>query len=398
MLAAVRFLLRPGGLISLLIYAGNQLMTKAYTIPIIILKHVFHRQTCPKNWDILLDIFAHLMRFVQTDPEMMRTYMDVYTFFELQICRRIYNIAVKEVDNKVKGAWIYDLGSSTEHAIVPKAKDLAWNDICVYLYCHGGGFGCGSSGTGILLSLILGTLMHQKVIEHYKLFSNRRLLVFAIDYPLSPEHKYPTQINFAVSCYKWLVNDMGCSNIIFGGDSAGGNLTIAAYSELLKDPSIRIMPRKLVLISPWLDVSMSHLPPESQEEIATYTDILSFSMCEKWRDNLVPSGVSARDRIISPFFSLEQLIFPSEGMLIIYGDTELFAPIIENYIDHLKRPTSPSSFENTSHETNRLKVIVGAGMPHNFPVILNTIPSTGYGKANRAIFEIARFISVPSAK
>jgi acetyl esterase/lipase len=333
-----------------------------------------------------MNLTAHIFRYIQQDNNNLRIWMALQSYLETLISKLFYGTKTKCIGSEgtVQGTWIYE-GSE-----LPKQKDSAWENITVYFYCHGGGYGAGNSSTGLSI-LIIGILMHQKILDNHKLFSTRRLVIFAIDYPLAPEKKHPAQIVFANECYDWLVNSVGCKDMILGGDSAGGNLSVVLYSELMKTPGSRILPRKLILISPWLDVSMSHMPPEIQQQRAN-SDLLTTQMLAKWRDNLVPSGKNARDTSISPFFELEPIKLPSEGLLIVYGSSELFAPVIENYVNHLKRKNGPNA-ESRLFETNQLKVIMGLGMPHNFPIVLNSLPTKGFSKANRALLEIARFIT-----
>jgi epsilon-lactone hydrolase len=212
-------------------------------------------------------------------------------------------------------------------------------------------------------------------------------MIFSIEYPLSPKAKHPAQLNFALNCYNWLVNHVGCTNIVVGGDSAGGNLSVLLYTELLRRKS-PVMPRQLILVSPWLDMSMSHTPPHIQNLTSTNGDVLSTKMLADWRDAVIPSGTNPRDPSVSPFFALDSLELPRDGCLLVYGSAEIFAPVIEDYVQHLKKQETGS----------KLKVIIGIDMPHAFPIILSSLPSAGFGKANRALFEIARFISVAPSR
>ena len=69
--------------------------------------------------------------------------------------------------------------------------------------------------------------------------------IFAIDYSLSPESVFPQAINDAVNSYKALLEKGFKSNdIFFGGDSAGGNLTLVStlkLQELNQKSSIKII-------------------------------------------------------------------------------------------------------------------------------------------------------------
>lgn len=86
-------------------------------------------------------------------------------------------------------------------------------------------------------------------------------------YDLAPEQKYPTQLRQAIELLRYLVESEGRSpsDIIIGGDSAGGNLTLSVLSHLAHPhPNIPALnlPSKLhaaLLISPWCSFN-THTP------------------------------------------------------------------------------------------------------------------------------------------
>ena len=77
--------------------------------------------------------------------------------------------------------------------------------------------------------------------------------IYVPDYRLAPENKFPSQLNDGVECYKALINDLNInpSQIIVGGDSAGGNLSLVTCLKL-KELGIE-MPSSIICISPWAD-------------------------------------------------------------------------------------------------------------------------------------------------
>lgn len=87
-------------------------------------------------------------------------------------------------------------------------------------------------------------------------------------YDLSPEHTYPTQLRQATELLRHLVEVQGRnpSDLILGGDSAGGNLLLGLLSHLAHPhPEIEALslPSKLrgaLLISPWCSLTNTHTP------------------------------------------------------------------------------------------------------------------------------------------
>lgn len=100
------------------------------------------------------------------------------------------------------------------------------------------------------------------------------------DYPLSPKYNYQDVFKMVVPLYKEILDKNDTKNIIMMGDSAGGGLAIA-LDEKLEEESIE-QPIKTVLISPWLDVSMSN---EMIDEVQENDDILN-------KEKLKVAGVS----------------------------------------------------------------------------------------------------------
>ena len=95
--------------------------------------------------------------------------------------------------------------------------------------------------------------------------------IFAVEYrlasgkPFKTEHPFPTQLLDALAGYNYLVNVVRIApeNIIIIGDSAGGNLAHALIRYLTEyqgttDVPLLGPPGALVLISPWMDLGMTH--------------------------------------------------------------------------------------------------------------------------------------------
>jgi len=109
------------------------------------------------------------------------------------------------------------------------------------LYFHGGGFRLGSVSS------------HRELIARIADASGCRVL--AINYGLAPEHRFPAPLEDAIAAYGWML-DKGLSpeNIAFAGDSAGGNLVLAAMLSLRERAPL---PAAAVLMSPWTDLAAS---------------------------------------------------------------------------------------------------------------------------------------------
>jgi monoterpene epsilon-lactone hydrolase len=127
--------------------------------------------------------------------------------------------------NGVDGEWITPANARDEKAT---------------LYCHGGGFRIGSVAS------------HRDLIARIATASDCRVL--AINYRLAPEHCFPAALDDALAAYDRLL-DQGLrpGNIAFAGDSAGGNLVLAAMLALRERGTP--LPAAAVLMSPWTDLA-----------------------------------------------------------------------------------------------------------------------------------------------
>lgn len=79
--------------------------------------------------------------------------------------------------------------------------------------------------------------------------------VVAPCYPLAPEHDWQHSYNWMTKVYDDLVAEVGAENITIMGDSAGAGFALG-LTQMLRDQG-KALPHKMVLLSPWLDVSMT---------------------------------------------------------------------------------------------------------------------------------------------
>jgi epsilon-lactone hydrolase len=75
-------------------------------------------------------------------------------------------------------------------------------------------------------------------------------------YGLAPQHTYRDAYPFLTAVYRQLLADVDASAVTLVGDSAGGGLALGFAQTLLGTDLPQ--PRRLVLISPWLDLTLSH--------------------------------------------------------------------------------------------------------------------------------------------
>lgn len=195
---------------------------------------------------------------------------------------------IKEVDiDGMYGEWV-----SVDRAHMKKY---------VILYCHGGGYMTGSS----LYARVLTT----------KLAASTSMDVLCFDYRLAPEYPYPAAMEDAMKAWNYLMLlGYGARDVIVAGDSAGANMALSLVLHLKHED--RILPRGLVLMSPWTDLtasSKSHITKAKVDPVldAEYIKAVTESYA---------GGQDLKDPFISPLFG-DFIGFPPTYIQV--GDNEI---------------------------------------------------------------------------
>ena len=153
----------------------------------------------------------------------------------------------------------------------------------VILYCHGGGYTSGS-------------FRYARSITN-KLASSTSMDVLSFDYRLAPEHPHPAALQDALNVWDHLMYyGYGARDVIVAGDSAGGNLALSLVLKLKEQN--RLLPRGLVLFSPWTDLTMSG---KSHKEKAEEDPILTEDYLQRCIDGYAPE-MDLKNPLISPVF------------------------------------------------------------------------------------------------
>ncbi|MBV9790835.1 MAG: alpha/beta hydrolase [Chloroflexi bacterium] len=185
--------------------------------------------------------------------------------------------------------------------------DAAWVESAaaessrVLLFLHGGGFNSGSWFT------------HRGLATRLALASGARLLL--LNYRLAPEHPCPAAIEDAAAGYQWLLaQGYDPAQIVIGGDSAGGGLALATL-VWLRDHGLPL-PAAGVLLSPWVDLTMSGASVQSRAAIDPLTTLRGFQRAAAW---YVGAG-DLKQPLASPLYADLHGLPP---LLIQVGDHEL---------------------------------------------------------------------------
>jgi len=118
-----------------------------------------------------------------------------------------------------------------------------------------------------------------------------------IDYPLTPEYNYKESHEMVFQAYIKLNEFYPNDNFYFVGDSAGGGFCLS-FAQTLRNKSFIKMPVKIVLLSPWVDISLSNPKILELEKKDLLLDPKSLIICSY---NFA-GDLDLKDPIVSPLY------------------------------------------------------------------------------------------------
>lgn len=202
------------------------------------------------------------------------------------------------------------------------------------IFVHGGAFISGP------------TQHHWNAIEQIAKKTNYK--IWMCDYPKAPEYNIVQIAENIELIYKTALSNFSSDYISFIGDSAGGTLVTTLMQSLIKENTN--LPKKIILISPVMDASMTNSEIEKVDIIdpmLSKTGVLSAKkMCVGNKD--------LKNEMISPLY----------GSFEKFPKTILF--LAENDITFPDQKLAVKKIMET--ETN-LEVIYGKNMPHIWPFL-----------------------------
>lgn len=212
-----------------------------------------------------------------------------------ELPKRIYHTKVKSKEMFGCQMMLFNESTTTENLVI---------------YLHGGAY--------------VSEIEDLHIIFCDKLAEKANATVFAPIYPLAPNHTFEETYAIVENLYELLLKFEKPITIM--GDSAGGGLS-AAFCEYLSANGLA-EPEHLILISPWVDVSMS----------GDYDDYIDIDPM-LGVDGLVEMGkawagdIDTKDYRVSPLYgNIEKL--PQTAIFV--GTHEIFYPDILNFYNKLK--------------------------------------------------------------
>ncbi len=207
------------------------------------------------------------------------------------------------------------------------------------LYFHGGSYRLGSPERSAAFAA--------------ELARQSRCAVVTPRYRLAPEHPFPAGLNDALAVYRTLLAAEG--PVIVAGDSAGGGLASALGILALRSSAPAM--RGLVLMSPWLDLTLS---AESYASRAERDQLFSRESAAEAVD-LYLQGHDPRDPLASPLLGDLAGLPP---VLLFAGSEEVLLDDSLDFAARLARADVP------------VELHVVAGMQHVWPTREPDLPET----------------------
>ena len=222
-------------------------------------------------------------------------------------------------ETKVNGSRVYTLTSSDAPEVL-------------VLYLHGGAY------------INDASVYHWKLCDRLAQELNAKV-VFPI-YPLTPKHTWEETYALITAVYQNTLETAEIPIIIMG-DSAGGGLSVA-FCEYINALDLT-QPDKLILFSPWLDVSMSNPDAANYEKadpmLSAY-GLIEMGKC--WAGDL-----DIQDYKVSPIFGD---ISTLHDVYLFVGTREIFYPDIMRFHEMLAKQGSIT------------QLYIGEGMNHVYPL------------------------------
>lgn len=222
------------------------------------------------------------------------------------------------------------------------------------LHIHGGAFFVGGLDTHRHFMAEIAKVTQMQVIH--------------IDYPLAPEHPFPHALSAAYDVYQNLLNQgILAKDIILSGDSCGANLALALALKIKQEQADQ-QPSGLILLSPWLDLTLSG---ESLRYNQKHDALLSIEALQQGVEYYIPAQHDRADPMVSPLFAELEGLNP---VLVQVGSKEIL-------LDDAKR------FEIKAKQANvDVQYKLYTGMWHNFQMF-----NPWFDEAKQALHDIAAF-------
>jgi len=220
------------------------------------------------------------------------------------------------------------------------------------IFLHGGAY------------VLEANTFHRKFME--TLAKEYGLAITFIDYPKAPESTFRTTHDVVRKAYLEIVQKNPGKEFYLVGDSAGGGLGLALL-QVLRDKGVKPFPKKTVLLSPWLDLTMSNELIEEYEPKDPLLPVEGLIYAGK----LYSGGEDLKNPLLSPIYG----DMSNLGVIMLfYGTNEVFYP------DCLELTKKIASSQGSSVEH-----ILGKNMMHDWIIF-------PFKESKKGVMQMAQFL------
>jgi len=189
---------------------------------------------------------------------------------------------------------------------------------------------------------------HWSLIEMFvKTYSMR---VSFLDYPLSPPYQVMDTVSVTEHAWTLLQEEYPGDKFSLMGDSAGGGLALVLLQQLVRKGTAK-RPKKTVLLSPWLDVSLENPDISEYEDLDVLLDLEGLRKC----GILYAGKRDLKDPLVSPLY----------GPMDDLGDLLLFVSTHEILYPDCMRFKEKC----TGQQGTQLQIAKKEGMVHDWPIL-----------------------------
>jgi acetyl esterase/lipase len=184
-------------------------------------------------------------------------------------------------------------------------------------------------------------------------------------YPLAPENQCLAVTSFVLGVYRDVLASQGPSRLFLMGDSAGGGLALSLAMQVASAALPK--PAGLVLISPWLDVTMTAARQEEIERVDSMLMRPGVRAAGRWYAGSLPT----KDPRVSPLF----------GELVGLPPILMFCGTHDILVADARRLALRAEVDGADIEY------------HEEPGLMHVYPLLFFPESRKAQDEIARFVS-----
>ncbi len=181
------------------------------------------------------------------------------------------------------------------------------------IYLHGGGY--------------VNSFASQQWNFMCRLIDALDCTVTAPNYPHAPEYYVNDVFDFLLPLYDEVAGAAGAQNVTVMGDSSGGGISLA-LAQLLREKG-RDQPANVIMLSPWLDASLSHPELPAFNKIDPFLDIEGL----KYAASAYVRNVDPTNYLCSPVFGSLKDLAP---LSLFIGTRDILLPDCRKLRDRAK--------------------------------------------------------------